>query len=246
MTDPNSVLDLFGMDAEYNPREINQDELARLDKTMREFGDLSGIVVNRRTNTIVSGHQRKKVMDPSWQITKQPHEDYAGTVAMGYIDTPMGRFNYREVDWDLNKEKAANLAANEGAGNWDFQRRVALLEELDAGDVDMDLTGHSPEQLELLFNWTPEDAAKLEMSLSSKKPEPPAERLPHQKLASLTGDESDEQLEELTTIKINLTIKQIQWLDVFYKYQGLNSRSDAIRYLINQYQETQDGSETEA
>ncbi len=37
--------------AAYNPRKITDAQLARLKKSLEEFGDLSGIVVNVRTQT---------------------------------------------------------------------------------------------------------------------------------------------------------------------------------------------------
>ncbi len=77
--------------AAYNPRKITDAQLARLKKSLEEFGDLSGIVVNVRTQTMISGHQRVKNIDADCKITKKPHTDATGTVALGYIDTPAGR-----------------------------------------------------------------------------------------------------------------------------------------------------------
>ncbi len=98
--------------AGYNPRKITKAQLERLKKSLQEFGDLSGIVFNVRTQTLIGGHQRNKALDPSWPIIKEPQTDATGTVAAGYIETPHGRFVYREVDWPETKEKMANIAAN--------------------------------------------------------------------------------------------------------------------------------------
>lgn len=59
----------------YNPRKITDAQLVALKKAMREYGDLSGIVVNRRTGHLVGGHQRVKGFDPAWPITSAPHPD---------------------------------------------------------------------------------------------------------------------------------------------------------------------------
>jgi len=104
-------------DADYNPRSISTDELKALGASMQEFGDLSGIVVNVRSGNTVGGHMRLMKLDPAWTITKAPSTDTTGTVSLGHIDSPFGRWQYREVDWTREKELAANLAAmlDEGA-----------------------------------------------------------------------------------------------------------------------------------
>jgi len=143
--------------APYNPRKITDKKLAMLQKSMAEFGDLSGIVVNVRTGNLVGGHQRAKAFDPSWPISKEPHADVQGTVALGFVETPWGRWVYREVDWDETKEKAANIAANKHGGDWDFHLLSELIVELDTGDLDMGLTGFDNVELERLLSWTPGD-----------------------------------------------------------------------------------------
>jgi hypothetical protein len=89
--------------AAYNPRKISDEKLDNLKKSMQEFGDLSGIVVNVRTGNMVGGHQRIKHFNPSWPIKKRKHEDNLGTVALGDIETPFGVWSYREVDWPEKK-----------------------------------------------------------------------------------------------------------------------------------------------
>ena len=107
-----------------------------LGKSMQEFGDLSGIVVNVRTGRMIGGHQRVKHLDPSWPIKKESHEDVIGTVALGHIETPWGRWQYREVDWDEQKEKAANVAANQHGGQFDLPLLSDILLDLDDGQFE--------------------------------------------------------------------------------------------------------------
>lgn len=137
---PKKVKDLKA--APYNPRKISPEALDALGKAMAEFGDLSGIVVNRTTGNIVGGHQRIKKLNPDWEIERRDAKDKTGTVALGHIKTPFGEWGYREVEWSLDKEKAANLAANKHGGEFVIEDVGAILKELDApGDFDMDLTG---------------------------------------------------------------------------------------------------------
>jgi hypothetical protein len=93
--------------APYNPRAITAEGLENLAHSIREFGDISGVVYNIRTNHLVGGHQRIKILDASWKIEKKSHKDKNGTVAIGHIETPWGPFAYREVDWPIEREIAA-------------------------------------------------------------------------------------------------------------------------------------------
>ena len=139
--------------SDYNPRKISDKQLDNLGKAMAEFGDLSGIIFNVRTNRIVGGHQRIKKLAPAWEIIKEPASDQVGTVALGHIETPFGRWQYREVDWEEKKELAANVAANKHGGEWDFPKLKDILVELDDGAFDMDLTGFGEGELKELIDW---------------------------------------------------------------------------------------------
>jgi hypothetical protein len=61
--------------AAYNPRCISDTELETLKRSLHDFGDLSGIVVNVRTGNLVGGHQRIKTLDPTWRIVKHFTKD---------------------------------------------------------------------------------------------------------------------------------------------------------------------------
>tara|TARA_Y100000310_G_scaffold90528_3_gene87834 strand:- start:9701 stop:10285 length:585 start_codon:yes stop_codon:yes gene_type:complete len=138
--------------AEYNPRKISDKKLALLKKTLKEYGDLSGIVFNNKTGNLVGGHQRLKALPADSKITKESFTDKMGTVAKGTINTKFGEFVYREVEWSLEKEKAANIAANKGAGEWDFTELKNVLESLDTGTFDFELTGFELDEVEALLN----------------------------------------------------------------------------------------------
>ena len=114
--------------AGYNPRKISKEKLAALKKSLEEFGDLSGIVFNMRTERLIGGHQRTKNLDPSWPIIKEPQTDATGTTAAGYIETPHGRLTYREVDWPEEKGKMANVAAMMGTTREPIRQWIAAAE----------------------------------------------------------------------------------------------------------------------
>lgn len=126
-----------------NPRKISDAKLAQLKKALAEFGDLGGFVFNRKSKQIVSGHQRAKLFDGSAKITiekKYSKPTTTGTVAEGFIEFNGERFKYREVSWTDQKEKAANIAANKGAGEWDHELLGEWLQELEESHFDLDLT----------------------------------------------------------------------------------------------------------
>lgn len=126
-----------------NPRKITPEKLNQLKKALLKFGDLSGVVFNRRTKQLVGGHQRIKNFDLESPVTilkKYPKPTKTGTVAEGYILLQGEKFTYREVWWDVHTEKAANIAANKGGGEWDKGLLGDWLKELSSFDVNFDLS----------------------------------------------------------------------------------------------------------
>lgn len=136
--DPETVRELAP--AEHNPRTITEARSAQLGKSMSRFGDLSGIVYNRRTQRLVCGHQRIKHLAANARIRKDPHTDEQGTVAIGRIVSgARASWIYREVDWDDATEKAACIAANAAGGDFDEGKLAGLVIELDKVGFEMDL-----------------------------------------------------------------------------------------------------------
>lgn len=138
--------------APYNPRKITKEQLAGLGRSMKRFGDLSGIVKNLTTGNLVGGHQRVKHLDRSWPIVARwvKPADKVGTVAEGYIKTPYGNWTYREVRWSLAQEKAANIAANAHGGTFDMQALRGAIGDLQAAGEDLTITGLEAQALERL------------------------------------------------------------------------------------------------
>jgi hypothetical protein len=92
-----------------NPRHITDENLAGLEASVEDFGDLSGIVFNERTGQLVCGHQRVLALKR------------AGAVEMQEVDERRWRlvhpktgeeFPVRRVDWPAEKQRLANLTAN--------------------------------------------------------------------------------------------------------------------------------------
>jgi hypothetical protein len=107
-----------------NPRTITKQQFDSLKKSMKEFGDLSPITFNETTEQLVGGHMRiKSVKDlgnANVQITQKfDTPTRTGTTAVGYVIIDGDSFGYRQVRWPLERELAANVAANNIQGRFD-------------------------------------------------------------------------------------------------------------------------------
>jgi ParB/RepB/Spo0J family partition protein len=94
--------------AEYNPRAMSEAEMAKLMKSIMQFGFVDPAIVNQypgRENVIVGGHQRVEAAKK-----------------LGYEEVPVVYVNL-----DLNKEKLLNLALNRIQGSWDEEKLRTLL-----------------------------------------------------------------------------------------------------------------------
>lgn len=114
--------------SDYNPRKITDKALEGLKYSLEEFGDISGIVYNKHTGNLVAGHQRVKALQEKYGDL-EPSLSEEGTAA---FVTPDGNiFKVRIVDWDIDKEKAANIAANSEAIQGEFtDELLPLVEEI--------------------------------------------------------------------------------------------------------------------
>jgi hypothetical protein len=135
-----------------NPRTITDAQMDMLRASLKAFGDLGGLVFNRRTKHLVGGHQRVEAFKRDGasakviilERNKKPDAD--GTIAWGFVHSGASRYFYREVDWTEDQEIAANLAANKHGGEFIPEQVTELLNELD-GKIDLSLTGFSNEEI---------------------------------------------------------------------------------------------------
>ncbi len=116
----------------YNPRkDLTPDdpEYQKLKKSILEFDYIDPIIWNKRSNRVIGGHQRLKIL-------KEIGRD---EIEVSVVDLPD------------DKEKALNIALNKISGEWDYPKLKDLLIELDTGAWDMELTGFDIEELEQLM-----------------------------------------------------------------------------------------------
>lgn len=116
--------------AAYNPRVDllpGDDEYEKLKKNIDRFGLVVPIIWNRRTNRVVSGHQRLTVLENE-----------------GVEETDVS-----VVDLDDVQEKQLNATMNKTKGEWDDVKLKELLDSLEASAPD---TGFDPWEIEALDN----------------------------------------------------------------------------------------------
>jgi DNA modification methylase len=118
--------------AVYNPRKDLRPgdvEYEKLKKSIAEFDIVEPLVWNKRSGNLVGGHQRLKILKE-----------------LGYKEVEVS-----VVDLTDSKEKALNLALNKISGEWDFPLLKDILEEINTGEFDIEITGFDDKEIEDLM-----------------------------------------------------------------------------------------------
>lgn len=125
--------------AGYNPRKISPEAKNKLRTNLREMGIMGGIVWNKRTGNLVSGHQRLTLMDEENLYDKKSFEnDYKVIVT--------------EVDLSEKDEKTQNIFFNNqtAMGYFDEDKLKDIMKEVDFSE----LTGFSKQNQITMFQET--------------------------------------------------------------------------------------------
>ena len=135
--------------AKYNPRKDlkpGDAEYEKLKKSIDEFDLVEPLVMNKRGNVLISGHQRLKIL-----------------LERGDTETEVS-----VVDLPPDREKALNITLNKIAGQWDLPKLSELLKNLD--DDLKDITGFDAEEIDELLGFKEE---VQEDNFDEKAPEQP-------------------------------------------------------------------------
>ena len=133
--------------ADYNPRKDLQPgdpEYERLKKSIKRWGLVEPIVWNKRSDAVVGGHQRLKILQ-----------------AEGEKETEVV-----VVDLSEGEERALNLALNKISGSWDYSKLMLILDEMmicppdELGPFDLEMTGFSLEDIAEIEAKTKKGQAK--------------------------------------------------------------------------------------
>ena len=113
------------IEAEYNPRELTEDQAKHLTDSLKRFGFVDPVLVNinkDRKDIIIGGHQRTK-------IAKQ----------IGYTEVPC-----IEMDLTYDQEKELNIRLNKNTGQFDMDmlaNHFEMYELVEWGFDDKELVG---------------------------------------------------------------------------------------------------------
>lgn len=118
----------------------------RIKRSLEEFSLVEPLVYNKRSGTIVGGHQRLQVL-----------KDMGETA----VDVVV-------VDLDETREKALNLALNKIGNDWDMEALQAVLSELDGKGFDIGITGFSAKEFRDMVDLNSEIAQDEVPGLPSK------------------------------------------------------------------------------
>lgn len=128
--------------AKYNPRvdlQPGDPEFEKIRRSIKHFGYVDPIIVNE-DGTVIGGHQRLKVLKD-----------------LGYTVIDVIRIRVSKKD-----EKALNVALNKIGGAWDMPMLADLMQDLDAEEYDLSLTGFDSEALDELLGVSEEDGEEAQ------------------------------------------------------------------------------------
>lgn len=152
--------------AAYNPRvdlQPEDEEYQAIERSSKRHGLVQPIVWNRRTNTVVSGHQRLTVLE-----------------AQGETEVTVS-----VVDLDDIQEKELNVALNKITGEWDDDKLSVILNELGEEATD---TGFTLPEIDVLRD----ELKSYFDDVTAPDEEEPTEEPEESFLLSLTFDAADE------------------------------------------------------
>lgn len=106
-------------EADYNPRVITDQSKKKLKEKMKAVGLLQPLVVNRRTCTLVSGHQRLASLDALERWKPDSGKDYELDVSVIDVDDATEKelnvfFNNPSAMGEWNLDKLADLNLTDG------------------------------------------------------------------------------------------------------------------------------------
>lgn len=214
--------------AKYNPRKALKSgdaEYEKLKRSILEFGYAEPVILNEKTGHVVGGHQRLTV------LKDLGHNELECVV----------------VNLSLEQEKALNVALNKISGDWDEDKLKSLLIELEASDLDAELSGFSSDEIadltDLMASDTQEDHFDLSAALEEAAFVLPGDLWQVGKHRLYCGDATKK--EDLDTLlqgeKPNLCVTDPPYNAAYESSQGLSIKNDKMeseafyRFLLDSF-----------
>ena len=133
--------------AEYNPRQISDNNLDKLRKSIHSFGFVDPIIINLKNNRIIGGHQRYKVLMEDYDNNKELNIYKLGDIGWAFPDEDI-TINSEE------DEKALNISLNQNnlMGEWDNEKLKDIFKDLNDVDFDLELTGFDDFEIDFFLD----------------------------------------------------------------------------------------------
>lgn len=148
--------------ADYNPRIMATAEMAKLKKSITEFGFVEPIVVRASDMLILGGHQRVTALKAL--LAEQKADATTFMVPAVMVD-----------GIDDERAKLLNVALNKIHGEWDFEKLAVIFTDLTTvGEIDLTVSGFNDRELEDLLqlsvspNWTPTAAPTEDIDIDAE------------------------------------------------------------------------------
>jgi ParB-like chromosome segregation protein Spo0J len=113
-----------------NPRKIDDTEMEKLRKSLRDFGFVDPVIARKSDNMVIGGHQR---------LIAAKHEGYE-TVPVVY------------TEFEDSKAAMLNIALNKISGEFDWPKLGDLFQTFDDGEIDLEMSGFSTEEIARLMS----------------------------------------------------------------------------------------------
>ena len=161
--------------APYNPRlnlKPGDPDYEKLKKSILEFNMVEPLVYNKKSGNLVGGHQRLKILQE-----------------LGYTEVEVSVVNLSDA-----KEKALNLALNKIQGDWDYPLLKDLLQDLDTGEFDIEITGFDMDELQELVLQLHDPFCDASLPSDLPTPELSGEDARSQRFILVYKDDKEKQL----------------------------------------------------
>jgi len=186
--------------ADYNPRRITDEARKALKKNIKENGIIGGMVWNKQTGNLVSGHQKLNIAD---EVNKyEAGNDYEIKVEV--------------IEVDLKKEKELNIFFNSKAvqGEMDYKKLAQIYPDIDTALAGLDDVDVSMIEIELpntdhieIPSFEPQEEKKInsdyeksiaqELSTAKHVPEASVQEMERKEAKELTPEEKKAKIKEI-------------------------------------------------
>ncbi len=133
--------------ADYNPRQISDNNIDKLRNSIHSFGFVDPIIVNLKNNRIIGGHQRYKVLMEDYDNNKELNIYKLGDIGWVFPDEDITIKSEED-------EKALNISLNQNnlMGEWDNEKLKDIFKDLNDVDFDLELTGFDDFEIDFFLD----------------------------------------------------------------------------------------------